>query len=286
MDQTHDPDECLKKLGQRSYDVLIITPQFVDIAKICNDRFPSTKIILMTTDQFASQIDNLLERGYISNLIFKDNKDPSFNLRNLVTTITTVINQDYFGIAKYLAWGANIQDIPVTCSDTRQEIIDQMAEFLCTAGVRKSSINKAVLICDEMLMNIIYDAPIDSEGKPKYNHLPRTETIKLSPAEQGSIKFGFDGNLIAIAGQDPFGALTRETILKYVQSCYNGRYGAINQELGKGGGGMGIFQILSSSDLVIVNVKDGVKTEFVSLINVISHSKTDRHTTSFQFFKV
>ncbi len=286
LDQTQDPHDCLRKLSQKSYDLLIVTPLFLDIAKICHDNFPLTKIILMTNDQFASQIDNLLERKYISNLIFKDYKDPSFSLRNLVTTITTIITEDYFGISKYLAWGASIREIPVTGSEARQEVIQQMSEFLKGAGVRRSSINKAVLICDEMLMNIIYDAPVDEVGNPKYNHLPRTEAIHLSPSEQGSLKFGFDGSLIAIAGQDPFGVLTRETILKYVQSCYKGRYGAINKELGKGGGGMGIFQILSSSDLVIVNVKKGVKTEFVSLINVISHSKTDRHTTSFQFFKV
>ncbi|NRA64637.1 MAG: hypothetical protein HRU19_09150 [Pseudobacteriovorax sp.] len=286
LDQTDDPDECLEKLKSQEYDLLIITPEFSHVAKICHERFHRVKIILMTTDQFVSHIDNLLAQSYISNLIFKDNKDPSFNLRNLVTTITTVINRDFFGISKYLAWGANIKEIPVTSSKTRHEIIDQMTDFLRSAGVRRSSVNKAVLICDEMLMNIIYDAPVDEQGKPKYNHLSRTEAITLSPSEQGSIKFGFDGSIIAIAGQDPFGALTRETILKYVKSCYQGKYGSINQELGKAGGGMGIFQILSSSDLVIVNVREGAKTEFVSLINVVSHSKTDRHTTSFQFFKV
>ena len=284
--QAKTAQECLSILEKQRFDLLIIDPEFSHIAKVCNERFYHIKIILMTSDQFVLHIDQLLAQDFIPNLIFKDEKDPAFNLRNLVTTATTLINADYFGISKYLAWGANIQEIPVTSSQTRAEIIDQMAIFLKEAGVRRSSINKAVLVCDEMLMNIIYDAPTDSTGRPKYNHLPRTEAVALSPSEQGSLRFGFDGNTIAIAGQDPFGALTRETILKYVRSCYQGKYGTINQELGKAGGGMGIFQILSSSDLVVVNVKEGEKTEFVSLINVLSHVKTDRHTTSFQFFKI
>ena len=286
LTQCSTEEECLMRLENQKFDLLIIDPKFSNLAKICSERFFRVKIILMTSDQFVSHIDQLLDRDYIPNLIFKDDKDPAFHLRNLVTTATTLINNDYFGIGKYLAWGANIQEIPVTSSKTRHEIIEQMSAFLKEAGVRRSSINKAVLICDEMLMNIIYDAPVDSTGKPKYNHMSRTEAVALSPSEQGSLRFGFDGSIIAISGQDPFGTLTRETILKYVRSCYQGQYGAINKELGKAGGGMGIFQILSSSDLVVVNVKEGEKTEFVSLINVLSHVKSDRHTTSFQFFNI
>ncbi|WP_132315679.1 hypothetical protein [Pseudobacteriovorax antillogorgiicola] len=284
--QTDSVETSKDLLKQGDFELLIMGPEFLDMAAYCQKECPNTKTILMTSEDFSKHIDILIKRDEISNLVFKDTNDPTFSMRTMATTVAKIINDDYFGISKYLAWGTRIQEVKITSSDTRHQIIGMMGRVLKDMGMRKSVINRSFLICDEMLMNAIYDAPMDQDGNPKYNHLPRTEAVELEEHEQGMFCYASDGATLAIAVQDPFGALTRETMLRYVKSCYDGEYGAINERLGKAGGGMGLFQILSASDLVIVNVKPGVRTEFISLINIGAKSKSNRQAVAFQFFNV
>lgn len=286
LDQSEDPEKISSFIRSKSHHVLVLGPEFLDYAEKFKTEFSHLKIVLLTSDQFSKHINNLLEREHINNLVFGDNRDPTFSLRNMSTTISKIINEDFFGISKYVAWGTKVREFTVNSNPARAHIIDTMDETLKDLGMRRSHISRALLICDEMLMNALYDAPTNEDGTPKYNHLSRTVDVTLSPDQQGVFQFAFDGATLALSVQDPFGALTRETILKYVKTCYEGNYGSINKEQGKAGGGMGLFQILAASDLLIVNVKPGIRTEFISLINVASKAKSDHQSISFQFFDV
>ena len=135
-------------------------------------------------------------------------------------------------------------------------------------------------------MNAIYDAPRDQQGKEKYNLLDRKQPVNLTTEEQARLRFGYDGSHLAISVTDPFGALQRETILDYVRACVEGRPGFINQQLGKGGGGVGIFEIISTADLVVVNVEQGKRTEFISVINLGPGNRRPGVSSSFHFFEV
>ena len=134
-------------------------------------------------------------------------------------------------------WGVEVHQHPVVQSDTRQVMVDELAEYLNEVGIKRSLQIKAQMIAEELLMNAIYDAPHDASGKALYNHLSRTKKIILKPEEQGEFRYACDGMLIAISVTDPFGALDRKIIIDYLESCYTGKAGSINEALGKGGAG-------------------------------------------------
>jgi len=138
------------------------------------------------------------------------------------------------------------------------------------------------MIAEELLMNAIYDAPVDSEGNMLYNHLPRSERVDLKPNEQGVFRYACDGLLVAVSTEDPFGAFDRQTILNYLESCYAGRAGELNED--KGGAGLGLFQIIETSDLVVFNVRSEIKTEVISIINLDPNKSRLEKTTSFHYF--
>ncbi|MFW7380401.1 MAG: hypothetical protein ACOH5I_16435 [Oligoflexus sp.] len=265
-------------------DILIVSSNFLDTAELMHQMNPKIRIILMTSDNIGRYIDFLRKNDFISNIIFKDDYDPSFTARTILTTISKIINEDFFGLEKYLSWGVDVHEHPIKSSRDRNELIDAITCYLQSTGVRKTVINKVSLISDELLMNAIYDAAVYENGKAKYNHMPRTDHVDLLPEEFGKFRFAFDGVLLAISAEDPFGALSRQTIIEYIKTCFDGNYGSINRREGKGGGGMGIYQIISTADLMVVNVKKGMKTEFIAILNVLSPRKGNREVNSFHYF--
>jgi hypothetical protein len=140
------------------------------------------------------------------------------------------------------------------------------------------------MVAEELLMNMIYDAPTDEKGVPKYNHLDRSIAVQLKENEQGFFRYGCDGTLAAISAVDPFGGLKRETIFGYLQTCAEGVYGKMNREQNKGGAGMGLFQIFKCSDLIVYNVRSHKKTEVIAFFNLDPKQINKERPASLHFF--
>ena len=81
---------------------------------------------------------------------------------------------------------------------------------------------------------------------------------------------------------DPFGAFGRETILNYMSNRYEDR--ASGNEENKGGAGLGLFQIIESVDLFIINVKPKIKTEVIAIFNLDSKIQYSEKIPSFHYF--
>jgi hypothetical protein len=178
---------------------------------------------------------------------------------------------------KYLSWGARIVNAPVKESSQRLDTIQAMKDYFQAFGVRATVLDRVHTVTEELLMNAIYDAPIDVFGKSVYNHLPRTEKISLPTEYEGKIHYGTDGVLLGVAVEDPFGSLSKDIIMKYLESCYSGQAGVHNKE--KGGAGRGLHMMIESADLTIFNVKSKSKTEVISLFNLEKRKDEESHPT-------
>jgi len=74
-------------------------------------------------------------------------------------------------------------------------------------------------IVDELVTNAIYNAPRDDAGRAKYAKMSRRDPVTLEDEEVGCLEFACDGDYIAISQVDPFGALTQDTIVTYLNRC-------------------------------------------------------------------
>ena len=159
----------------------------------------------------------------------------------------------------------NTEVVDVTSAKSRHDLKNNMVDYLKSQKVRSTITDRCFLVAEEMLMNAIYDAPTDpSTGGSLYNHLSRKDDIQLVPLQYSRLEYGSKGKIVAVAVTDPFGALTRETLIDYLESCYTGNAGVINERSGKGGAGRGLHQIVENSDLTVFQVKRGRKTRVVS----------------------
>lgn len=157
------------------------------------------------------------------------------------------------------------KSVSVTSAKTRHNLKDKMVSHLKSLKVRTTITDRCFQVAEEMLMNAIYDAPIDKGGQSLYNHMSRKDDVLLKPQEFSVFEYCVKNQIVAVSVSDPFGGLTRDTLINYLDSCYSGRAGEINEiSPAKGGAGRGLHLIVESADLTVFQVKKGVCTRVVS----------------------
>ncbi|NJL25962.1 MAG: cyclic nucleotide-binding domain-containing protein [Calothrix sp. SM1_5_4] len=224
-----------KVAGQTSYDLVIFDASMAELGNLVHERSPSTDLVLMTSDQIPVYLPALKQLSTTPHIVSRDEADRTFTVKNIMTTVTKLLSRDFFGLEKYLTWGVDIQALPVLSSRQRTDLLEEVERYFEKLGVRRANRDRIRGVLEEMLMNAIYDAPTDKDGKALYNHLSRATELTLKPSEQGLVRFATDGMLIAVSVQDPFGSLKGGTILRYLEHNYAGSSSDINASENKGG---------------------------------------------------
>lgn len=161
-----------------------------------------------------------------------------------------------------LSWGHTWRErIPSTPAD-RDKIVEEVAAFCSTLMARRLSENVAV-ISHELLMNAMYDAPVDDGGHALYADR-RDRTIELPPIQRPVFGYGSDGRRLVISISDPFGRLKRETAFRGLHRGLTA--GTVDSS--HGGAGLGLVQIHEASMMVYFDVSQLVRTQVTTVIEI------------------
>ena len=76
----------------------------------------------------------------------------------------------------------------------------------------------------------------------RFENYGPTDIIELKEEHQGKLRIGFDGRMLAISTEDPFGCLTKNFFQIYEKAFYDGN-GDDLIDTKKGGAGLGFFKI-------------------------------------------
>jgi CRP-like cAMP-binding protein len=280
LDIANNKEEAEQNFLGKKYDAILCEEQYLDILVDAHRNKTCPHLVLLTAEDVRNNLAQMKFLPFVDNIMSRNSENRSFTVRSLLTTMIKVLNRNIFGLEKYLAWGVDIQQKAVKASSQRTDLKSEMVDHFKQSGIRMSILDRVNTATEEMLMNAIYDAPLDSQGQSLYNHISRKTEINLEKNQEAVLKYGFDGSMIAVSVEDPFGALTKEVIISYLESCYYGNAGVMN--VNKGGAGRGLHQIIENSDLTIFNVKQGVKTEVISLFSLELTRKD--HKPSFHYF--
>ncbi len=257
-------EEARKILSENVPDVILCDDSSSDFLRWTQTQNYQGQSVLLISPPIDFQ--KLQELSFVQNLISRDPEDRAGTVKHIITALSKILHHNYFGVEKQLSWGTDIKHQKVRNSKDREFLKEQMFSHFKSLGVRNSVLDRVQLAVEEMLMNAIYDAPVDSQGKALFNHLPRTTEVHLQAHQEADFRYGCDGNILAVSVQDTFGALPREVILKYLKSCYEGAAGSLNTD--KGGAGRGLHQILESCDWTIFNIKPGGLTEVIGVFDI------------------
>lgn len=183
-----------------------------------------------------------------------------FDMKLLSAMATRVLAGDIFGLEKHVPWGAQIHSYLVGDYQEKSLCISQISEFAEAMSVRRKYRESIEQCLDEMLMNALYDAPVDEQGRPIFSEIPTKTRISLRVEQKVVVQYACDGKQFVIGVRDAFGTLDRDTVLRYLHKCLHAE-----QQIDRkaGGAGLGLYLITNSSTGVYFNVLPGVATEAV-----------------------
>lgn len=175
-------------------------------------------------------------------------------------TAQKLLTGDIFGVEKYLPPGTDVNYVRLRDFEGRGKAIDTILQFAEAAKMRRQVRTAIGSVCEELLMNALYDAPVDSAGKSVFADIdPHDRTRSRSPRPV-SIRYAATPDKFAIAVRDRFGRLAKNTILSYIAKCIH----SPNQIDRKTyGAGLGLYLVANAAASYVVNVAYGIATEVV-----------------------
>ncbi|MEM9492339.1 MAG: hypothetical protein AAGC55_24545, partial [Myxococcota bacterium] len=284
-----DEHQLLACIESNGYDLMMVNfdpplstnPQWVHTLDTLESRWPRTRLVLHTTADTEDYLPLMAKRHFLRNMIAKS--DEPLEPDELIITAEKLLRQDLFGLQKYLLWGVEPFCVRIAESKKKPDYIRQVAEYAALLGCNHRTVEMVENVVDELVTNAIYNAPRTRDGEPKYAKLSRREPVVLEEHEVGQLQFACDGAYIAIAQVDPFGSLTRDTVVSYLNRCLI--KGPSQLSDASGGAGIGLYRVFQSLSKFIINIQPGRQTEVITLIDLrMSMRRFRQAAKSFHIF--
>jgi hypothetical protein len=155
--------------------------------------------------------------------------------------------------------------------------VAELERYAALAGANSRLIERMAVVAHEMLMNAMYDAPVDAAGRALYA-ADRKQEIVLDERQAPTLRAGFDGMTAALEVTDPFGRLRRTHVLG---SILRGIDGATSQsaqvlDTSHGGAGLGFFRMHGGCTAVVVEVRPLEATRVLALFDLDASAREAR----------
>src|SRR4030095_4419674 len=191
-------------------------------------------IAILPRSHLARGVDIMQASERLAGMLFADDL---YSLR-LSAMATRVLAGDIFGLEKLILWGTQIHSYLVGDYQDKSLCIAQISEFAELMGVRRKYRESIEQCVDEMLMNALYDAPVDEQGRQIFSEIPTKTRISLRVEQKVLVQYACDGKQFAVAVRDAFGTLERATVLRYLHKCLHNEQ-QIDRKVG--GAGLGLY---------------------------------------------
>jgi len=212
-------------------------------------------VAIVTPQASLSDLTAYLRDDRINHVVVGDEID-----HGVLVTAQKLLTGDIFGIEKYLPEGTPVHYARLRDFEGRGKAIQTVLDFAEETKMRRQVRTAIGQVCEELLMNALYDAPVDAQGKPVFAEVdPHDRTRSRSPRPV-SIRYAATDQLFAVAVRDRFGRLAKNTILSYIDKCIH----SPNQIDRKTyGAGLGLYLVANAAATYVVNVAYGIATEVV-----------------------
>jgi hypothetical protein len=202
-----------------------------------------------------TDLTRLLTDTRINHVIVGDDLD-----RGVFVTAQKLLTGDIFGIEKYLPEGTPVHYLRLHDFEGRGRAIDTVLDFAEAARIRRQIRSAIASVCEELLMNALYDAPVDEAGNQIFAEIDPHDRTKTRSPKPVSIRYAATETQFAIAVRDRFGRLAKNTILAYINKCLTSPT-QIDRKVY--GAGLGLYLVANAAATYVVNVAYGIATEVV-----------------------
>jgi hypothetical protein len=250
--------------GRIEADLLVYhraDPTDSDLGDLLGKLRAETPIVVVIPAADLGQMVDLMKDPRVGSVMVAEDLDPA----RLSAVSTKLLFGDVFGLEKFLPWGVRIYSMLVGDYQEKSIAIAAISDFAAALGVRRKyreSIEQAI---DELLMNALYDAPVDQSGRQLFAEVPTKTRISLRLEQKAVIQYACDGERFAVSVRDSFGMLGKDVIVKYLEKCLRS-----SQQIDRktGGAGLGLYLVANSASEFHVNLFPGVATEAICVFDL------------------
>jgi hypothetical protein len=251
------------------------TPLVGEADVLCGDAFdgdyvaeqvrahPRLRGVLWTAEPLKRSLRYLAEARAIDHVLARRDFESPPRAWETLLVARRLLGAGAPGLEGYLDWGYAARDVTVRSTADRDSAVAQVQLFVGTLQVPRRLAEMAGELAHELLMNALYDAPVDASGHAKYA-ADRKASIALTDAEVPRVRIGTDGTRLVFQVRDPFGRLERAHV---VDGLTRGLAGG-ELDTSHGGAGLGMLVCHNNSSALVFDVERGRHTEVTAVLEL------------------
>jgi hypothetical protein len=180
----------------------------------------------------------------------------------LFATVSKLILDEYFGLKKYLLWGATTRAWGLTSSGEKAAVLDHVKRLAAEVQCHPRITDLLVAAVDEMIINALYrPEPIEVGGRSR-----RPVTVEC----------GSDGRFLGVAVIDEHGLFCHDDLFRGIGRALEQEQNGIAEDAGHAN--LGFRIMLTALSHLVINVDPGRCTEIIGLVDMRKSLKEYRLT--------
>jgi hypothetical protein len=226
---------------------------------------PGLKAVLWTSEPLSRSLHYMVGNPGMSNILGRADFDSAPRGWELMMVLRRLLRpgDEPPRFAWYLDWGFTGFQERVATSAARDRLIEKVHRFVEHIGVRKAVADTFGELAHEMVMNAMYDAPVDDQGRHKYAG-DRKARLTLPAEEQPTLRLASDGSRLVIQVSDPFGQLERHHVFEGIQRGLSSG----NLDTSGGGAGLGLAMCHQATAAMVYDVSRRRRTDVTGVIDL------------------
>jgi hypothetical protein len=245
--------------------------------------FPSKKVHCIISQDKRAIAQEIVDYQDIGNIIIRnasDSQEIQICARHYARVLKSANSSSLQCLSGLCNEGAQITTKELSESLQKRFVVEAINSQLAKRKWHPKAANSISTAVDEMIMNAIFDAPMDSSGRQKHETTPRSANLIFEDTTKVLVEIAFDEHYFAATVTDSHGTLKRSTALKHVTKAFSATQDIRRPEYLEGAG-LGLALILRSGGSLHFSCKPGQQTKVTAIF-----SKADNYVkfrNQFQF---
>lgn len=225
---------------------------------------PGLRGLLWTAEPLRRSLKYLVETQGIDHVFGRrDFESPPRDWEILMVARRLAVGCAAPQLPGYLDWGFSALELDIRSTADRDDAVARIQELVGKLGTPKRVAEMFGELAHELIMNAMYDAPVDAHGRPRYA-ADRKADVVLEEGERPTVRVGTDGSRLVLQVSDPFGRLERRHVIDGLARGLAG--GEMDQS--HGGAGLGMMVCHNASSAMFFDVTRGKSTEVTALFEL------------------
>lgn len=236
----------------------------LELALTAAARANGAKLLLWSAESTLPLIQLAQHDGRVSNLVGWPSFDSMPRAWELLFALRRLLGQSHPSLRELFPWGSSHHKFRPHDTAALESTVASIGELAEAAGAPPRTAQRLAEAAHELLMNAMYDAPVDQYGEKRFA-FRRDQAIELGADEIPTVRLASDGTRLALEVNDPFGRLERETLFAGIA---RGAARDATLDTRGGGAGLGLARIFSTGFALFVDVVPGQRTTLTVVVDL------------------